>query len=141
MPIHCPRPRTLSALSSMLLVAILLILAMPLWAQKDAGAIVGLVRDPSGAVVAGAKVTLTDVDRGQNFTATTNESGEYVASPLHVGRWVVTVEHAGFKKAVSSPVEISVQDRAAVNITLEVGQISEQMLVTGAAPLLQTETS
>jgi len=113
----------------------------PLWAQKDAGAIVGVVRDASGAVVVGAKVTVTDADRGQNFGTKTNESGEYVASPLRVGRWAVTVEHTGFKKAVSSPVEINVQDRVAVNITLQVGQITEQVVVTESAPLLQTETS
>ena len=118
-----------------------LALATPLWAQKDAGAIVGLVRDPSGAVVTGAKVTVTDVDRGQSFSATTNESGEYVASPLHVGRWVVTVEHAGFKKAVSPPVEVNVQDRVAVNVMLQAGQVNELVVVTGTAPLLQTETS
>ena len=47
----------------------------------------------------------------------------------------------GFKKAVSSPVEINVQDRVAVNITLQVGQVNEQVVVTGTAPLLQTETS
>jgi Carboxypeptidase regulatory-like domain/TonB dependent receptor len=126
---------------SALFFSIVLALAPPLWAQKDAGAIVGTVRDPSGAVVGGAKVTARDVDRGQNFGATTSESGEYVISPLRVGRWVVTVEHAGFKKAVSSPVEINVQDRVAVNITLQVGQINEEVVVTGAVPLLQTETS
>jgi Carboxypeptidase regulatory-like domain/TonB dependent receptor len=137
MPIRFLRMQTVSAL----FFSVFLALATPLSAQKDAGAIVGLVRDSSGAVVTGAKVTVTDVDRGQNFNATTNESGEYVAGPLRVGRWVVTVEHAGFKKGVSSPVEINVQDRVAVNITLQVGQISEQVVVTGAAPLLQTETS
>ncbi len=131
------RKQTVSALFFSMFLA----LAAPLSAQKDAGAIVGLVRDASGAVVTGAKVTLTDVDHGQNFVATTNESGEYVASPLRVGRWLVTVEHAGFKKAVSSPVEINVQDRVAVNITLQVGRVNEQVVVTGAAPLLQTETS
>src|ERR1700687_5197535 len=52
------------------------------WAQKDAGAIVGVVRDESGAVVAAAKVTVTDVDRGSQVVVSTNEAGEYVASPL-----------------------------------------------------------
>ena len=132
-----PRRQTLSALFFSMFLA----LATPLWAQKDAGAIVGLVRDPSGAVVTGAKVTVTDVDRGQSFSATTNESGEYVASPLHVGRWVVAVEHAGFKKAVSPPVEVNVQDRVAVNVMLQAGQVNELVVVTGTAPLLQTETS
>jgi hypothetical protein len=137
MPIRFLRLQTLSAL----FFSIFLALTTPLWAQKDAGAIVGTVRDPSGAVVGGAKVTVTDVERGQNFGATTSESGEYVISPLRVGRWIVTVERAGFKKAVSSPVEINVQDRVAVNITLQVGQINELVVVTGAVPLLQTETS
>ena len=137
MSIRLPRLQTLSTI----FISMFLALATPLWAQKDAGAIVGSVRDPSGAVVTGAKVTVTDVDRGQSFSATTNESGEYVASPLHVGRWVVTVEYAGFKKAVSPPVEVNVQDRVAVNVTLQTGQVTELVVVTGTAPLLQTETS
>jgi hypothetical protein len=115
--------------------------ATPLWAQKDAGTIVGLVRDASGAVVQGAKVTVEDVDRGVQMTLSTSDAGEYVASPLHIGRYKVTVEKTGFKKAVSEVVELDVPGRVAINMALEVGQISEQMVVTGAAPLLETETS
>ena len=115
--------------------------ATPLWAQKDAGTIVGVVRDPSGAVVQGAKVTAEDVDRGVQMTLSTNDQGEYVASPLHIGRYKVTVEKTGFKKAVSEVVELNVQGRVAINMTLQVGQISEVVVVTGAAPLLETETS
>ena len=136
---HSHRPRFHRSILPILLA--LLLPAVPVFAQKDTGAIVGVVRDPSGAVVAGAKVTVTDVERGQNFNTTTNDSGEYVASSLRVGRYVVEVEHTGFKKAQSSPVDISVQDRAAVNLTLQVGQNSETVVVTGAAPMLQTETS
>ncbi len=82
MPVFFPARQTLAAL--FLLVAIGF--AIPLWAQKDAGTIVGLVRDPSGAVVQGAKVTAEDVDRGVQMTLSTNDHGEYVASPLHIGR-------------------------------------------------------
>src|SRR5450631_3799871 len=134
-PFHA-RP-TLVALS--LLFAICF--ATPLWAQKDAGTIVGAVRDPSGAVVPGAKVTVEDVDRGVQMTLSTNDEGEYVASPLHIGRYKIRVEKTGFKSAVSEVVELNVQGRVAINIALQVGQISEEMLVTGAAPLLETETS
>src|SRR5579862_5366182 len=116
-------------------------LVTPLWAQKDAGTIVGTVRDATGAVVPGAKVTVEDVDRGVQATLSTNDEGEYVASPLHIGRYKITVEKTGFKKAVSEVVELNVQDRVAVNVTLQVGQISEEMVVSGAAPLLETETS
>ena len=52
--------------------------ATPLWAQKDAGAIVGLVRDSTGAVIADAKVIVVDVDRGTQLTLSTNHQGEYV---------------------------------------------------------------
>jgi len=112
-----------------------------LWAQKDTGSIVGTVTDPSGAVVAGAKVVITDLERGNNFETTTNQAGEFVASALHVGRYTVTVEHSGFKKAVSVPVDLDVQQRIAVNVALQVGALSQAVEVTTAAPLLETETS
>jgi hypothetical protein len=122
---------------------VILVLGFPIFAraQKDAGSIVGTVKDPTGALVSNAKVTVTDVERGTNFSATTNDAGEYVAGPLRVGRYTVTVEHSGFKKAVSEPVSLDVQQRIAVNVTLQVGQITEAIQVSGAAPLLETETS
>jgi hypothetical protein len=92
MPIRSRRPQTLSALVILTVLAVV----TPLWAQKDAGAIVGLVRDASGAVVAGAKVTVTDVDHGIQLTLATNNQGEYVASPLRIGQYSVTVEKKGF---------------------------------------------
>jgi hypothetical protein len=137
MPVLFHRRQTFRTI--FLLVAISL--ATPLWAQKDAGAIVGMVRDGSGAVVQGAKVTVEDVDRGVQMTLSTDDHGEYVASPLHVGSYKVTVERPGFKKTVSEVVELNVQGRVAINLALQVGQISEVVLVTGAAPLLETETS
>jgi Carboxypeptidase regulatory-like domain/TonB dependent receptor len=111
------------------------------WAQKDAGSIVGTVRDQTGAIVAGAKVTVSDSERGIRLETTTNDSGEYVASPLRVGRYTVTAEHPGFKKAITPPVDLDVQQRIALNIALQVGQISESIEVTAATPLLETETS
>src|SRR3981081_3729765 len=89
-------------------------------AQKDAGSIVGTVKDPTGALVSNAKVTVTDVERGSNFSVTTNDAGEYVAGPLRVGRYAVTVEHPGFKKAVSEAVNLDGQQRIAVNVTRKV---------------------
>ena len=118
-----------------------LILCGTLVAQKDTGSIVGTVKDPSGAVVTGASVEVTDIERGQTFSTKTNDSGDFVASPLHVGRYKVTVEKPGFKKAVSETVDVDVQGRVAVNLTLQVGQQTEEVVVTGAAPLLETETS
>src|SRR5580700_8710164 len=126
----------LRAASSFLLLAATLCLA-----QKDTGSIVGTVKDQTGAVLANATVAVTDVERGQTFRTTTSDLGEFVASPLRVGRYTVTVEKSGFKKAVSEGIELNVQQRIAVNISLEIGRQTEQVLVTGTAPLLETETS
>jgi hypothetical protein len=115
--------------------------AAPLSAQKDAGAIVGLVRDASGALVAGAKVTIIDLDRGSQLAFSTNDQGEYVASPLRIGRYSVTVEKQGFKKAVVGPVQVNIQDRIGVNLDLHPGAASETITVTGEGVQLETETS
>src|ERR1700688_556233 len=123
------------------LVILVLVFPTNAGAQKDAGSILGSVKDPSGALVSQAAVTVTDVERGSNFSTKTNDAGEYVAGPLRVGRYTVTVEHPGFKKAVSEPVSLDVQQRIALNITLQVGRITQAIQVSGAAPLLETETS
>ena len=111
------------------------------FAQKDMGSILGTVRDTSGAVVQGAKVTVTDADRGTTFETTTNTTGEYAANPLRIGRYNVTVEKQGFRKQMVGPIEVNVQARAEVNIALHVGQIAETITVTSEGPQLETETS
>src|SRR5438309_1819160 len=76
------------------------------WAQKDTGSIVGNVKDATGAVIPGAKVTVTDLDKGTAFVTSTSTSGDYVASPLRVGRYSITVEKQGFKTAVTEAIEL-----------------------------------
>jgi hypothetical protein len=119
----------------------LVLVAGTAFAQKDMGSILGTVRDTSGAVVQGAKVTVTDADRGTAFETTTNVTGEYAANPLRIGRYNVTVEKQGFRKQVVGPIEVNVQARAEVNISLHVGQIAETITVTSEGPQLETETS
>jgi len=124
-----------------------LCLLLVMWAclasfgQKDTGAIAGTVKDASGAVVADAKVTITDTDRGTSTTSTTNAQGEYVFSPLHIGRYNVTVEKQGFKKAVAGPITVDVQERPEVNVALQVGSFTETVNVNTQGPQLETETS
>lgn len=110
-------------------------------AQKDTGGIAGTVTDPSGAVVSGAKVIVTDVDRGTAVNTSTNAEGQYLASPLKIGRYTVTIEKSGFQKAVLGPVKVDVQEQPAVNAKLHVGSISETVTITTEGPQLQTETS
>jgi carboxypeptidase family protein/TonB-dependent receptor-like protein len=125
----------------LLVSSLLLLLAGLCWAQKDTGNIVGTVRDSSGAMVPRASVTITDVDRGTSYSTATNDSGEYVSGPLKIGRYRVKVEKQGFKSVVVGPVQLNVQERPSVNITLQVGQVQQEVTVTSLGPQLQTETS
>jgi hypothetical protein len=110
-------------------------------AQTTTGSIIGLVTDSTGAAVPNATVTVTRVDTGIATKTTTNSSGNYVVTPLQSGPYSVTVEAQNFKKSVSGGITLNVQDRIAVNVTLEVGQVTETVEVQGAAPPLQTDTS
>src|ERR1700691_2154964 len=109
--------------------------------QKDSGAIAGIVRDSAGAVVPGAKISVKDVDRGTETVVTTSSQGEYVASPLKIGRYSVIAEKAGFKKTVVGPITVNIQEHPEVDITLTVGSIHEVMTITSEGLQLQTETS
>ena len=99
-------------------------------AQSVTGTILGTVSDSKGGAVAGAIVTITNAD--QNIavrTLTTDQQGQYVAALLPVGRYAVTAESSGFKKVVHSGLVLNVDDKLAVNLTLEVGAVNESVTV------------
>ncbi|HYL34595.1 MAG TPA: TonB-dependent receptor [Bryobacteraceae bacterium] len=110
-------------------------------AQIDTGSIVGTVKDSTGAVVSGAKVTITNEGTGVNNTTTTNPVGEYVVPSLKVGTYSVSVEKEGFQKVVHSGIILNVQDRKQVDATLALGAVTQQVSVTGDVPLIQTESA
>ena len=114
-------------------------LALPVTAQVDTGTILGTVRDPSGAVVPGAKITVSN--EGTSFTqvTTTSGSGNYVVTPLRIGTYTVEVEQAGFKKQRRSGQELNIQQQLVVDFNLEPGEVTTTVDVTGEAPILQTE--
>src|SRR5262249_53471970 len=119
----------------------LLLLTDSVWAQKDAGSVAGTIKGPCGATLPQAKVTVIEVDKGTSIITSSGNSGEYVVSPLPIGRYSMKVEKDGFKTAVTEAVEVQVQQRVVLNITLQVGAIAEKVTVTNVAPLLETETS
>ena len=122
-------------------VAYLAITSAALLAQSFTGSVSGLVTDPSGSVVAGANITITDLQRNTSFRATTNETGFYIVSQLQPGGYSITAEHAGFKKHSIDRLPLTTQERATVNITLQLGATTEQISVTGEAQLVETGTS
>ena len=125
------------------LLSFCLILITPgrLLAQVDRGSIVGLVTDPVGARVSGARVTITNVAANQSVIVATDDNGQYAADLLRIGTYSVTVEKQGFQRAVQSNVDVGVNQTARVDIALQVGSVTESVQVTAAPPLLQTEAS
>jgi hypothetical protein len=118
-----------------------LLVSFPVHAQTTTGSIVGTITDATGSSVPNASVTATNEATGIEFKVSTDSAGAYVVTPIPVGRYTVTVETKGFKKAVRSGIIVNVQDRVAVNLALEVGEISQTVEVQAAAPTLQTESS
>ncbi len=111
------------------------------FAQEVTATINGVVTDPSGAAVAGAKVTAKDLDKGTPWTANTNGDGLYTFPRLPIGRYEVRVELQGFQTAVNPEVVLQLNQVAKVDIPLQVGSISQTVQVESAAPVLQTEST
>ena len=130
------RNRTLS------LIAILCLAAISVaWSQDTRGTIVGRVTDPSGAVIPGAQVSVTNAAMGTKASLTTNGEGIYVAPLLQPGFYQLEVAAQGFKKAVRKNIEVRVADRLDINIALEIGASDQSVTVTTEIPLLKTESA
>src|SRR5271157_2709180 len=110
-------------------------------AQVESGKVLGEVRDSSGAAVAGAKARVSNVDTGVIHEVTTGSGGEYAVTELRPGTYTLTVERDGFKKAIQEPFRLDVNQVVRIDITMSVGSVQEQVLVTAAEPLVESQTS
>jgi hypothetical protein len=110
------------------------------FAQSDRGSVSGIVTDPSGAGITGAKVTITNAGMGtQNSTVTTG-AGTYTIPQVSAGVYSVTVVAPGFTTLVRNGITVSVGEVAPVDLKLNVGQSTTTITVTEDAPLLQTDS-
>ena len=116
----------------------LTVCASGLLAQSTTQQISGTVKDSSGAVIATAKVTALHVNTGQLRAAIVNESGNYLVSSLPIGEYEITAEAQGFKKATLKGVKLDVNAKLEVDLTLEIGSISESVTVTSDAAQVET---
>jgi len=110
-------------------------------AQVSSGSISGVVRDVTGAVMPDAAITARQIETGMTRTGETGVSGGYNLPSLPVGPYELTVEKPGFKQQSRMGINLSVAQRVVVNFTLEVGNVTQVIEVTGEAPLVNTTTA
>ncbi|HTA66943.1 MAG TPA: TonB-dependent receptor [Bryobacteraceae bacterium] len=119
----------------------LLLLVATGFGQNIRGTLLGTVRDPSSAVIKGAKVTVRHIETGLVREETTNDAGEYLFTQLPVGHYDMTVEQAGFKRAERPGILLQVDERQRVDIDMSVGAVTETLSVEAAAPVIQTDSA
>ena len=119
----------------------LLLLSLGAFAQIQNGQFTGTVTDPSGAAIANAKVTVTNVGTNLSVATTTNQTGSYVARELPVGTYRITAEASGFKTTTNTDLALNAGTIQRVDFKLTLGQTREVIEVTGEARTVNTEDS
>jgi hypothetical protein len=110
-------------------------------AQEVSAGITGRVADQSGSSIVKARISAKDLDRGDDWPTTTNDDGIYAFPRIPPGRYELRIEATGFKTYINPEVALEVNQRARVDVRMEVGAITESVEVKGEAPLLQTDTT
>jgi hypothetical protein len=124
---------------SLLVVGSLFLCAGSLFTQTTSTEVLGTVSDSSGAVVPGATVTLLRVQTGEKRTATTDNSGNYSFPLIEIGDYTVSVAMEGFKTQTQTGVHVEYQQKARVNVQLEVGAATERVEVVATGVELKTD--
>ncbi|MEG9436328.1 TonB-dependent receptor [Edaphobacter sp. HDX4] len=117
------------------------LLPVALTAQMTTGTILGTVRDTTGALVKDATVTIVDTGKGTSKVVTTDQDGNYTVPFLLPGSYNVSVTHTGFKTSVSNNVVVDIDQKARVDVDLQVGGATETVNVESAAPLIRLDSS
>jgi hypothetical protein len=110
-------------------------------AQFDTAEVLGSIRDPNGLSVSGATVVLTDLAKGIKVSRQTDSNGSYEFTNVQVGDYSVTVQASGFETSVTERFAVNVGARQRVDVNLKLGANTENITVSGAASLLETDTS
>src|SRR5438552_2333194 len=121
-------------------VCIFLVSVLPAVAQTQAG-ISGIVHDPSGAVIPGVSVTVTNPAVNVSRAAISNDAGVYNVPSLQPGKYNIKVELPGFRTITQNDVELQIQQSARIDFTLQVGEVSQTIEVSGTAALIATENA
>src|SRR5262245_43002547 len=129
------RPGT--GMACLLALTLTAILSTSARAQVDTGTLSGTIKDESGGVLPGATVTITHEGQALTLTTVTRQDGTYIFTPIRTGDYSVEVDFPGFRKGVRRGISVSIQQEVRIDFTLQTGVVTEEVLVTASAPLLQ----
>lgn len=115
-------------------------LSLSVTAQNFKGTFVGKVSDPGGAVVPGAKVTVTQNGTNIARTVTTNDGGEYVVAQVQPGSYTIRIDAAGFKSAIDTDLVVETDETRRFDVSLDIGSVNETVTVESEPPTVNTET-
>ena len=118
-----------------------LLISAPVWAQVAGATLSGTVTDTSAAIIPQAKISIKNVATGISTTVTANADGFYTAPNLLPGSYEITASAPGFATDVHSGITLTVGAQQALNFTLQVGQVTQKVEVTGEAPAVQLASS
>lgn len=121
--------------------AALILITATAFGQVNTGTISGTVADTSGSVIQGAQLNATNTDTGQTLTTASNESGSFVFALLQIGHYKVEVTAPGFKSTVRNDLTVLAGQEISLKLQLEVGAVSQTVVITGAPPELNTANS
>ena len=131
--------KSLGKISRGVLFAILLLLPVVSLGQGYFGTVGGDITDPSGAVIRGAQVTLTDQQKGFTFTATSDAAGHYLFAAVPPGNYSVLVGMHGFQSAERTNIKVNVSENATANVTLQIATATQSVQVQAQTQTLATE--
>ena len=110
-------------------------------AQTITASITGTATDPTGAAIPNAKIVATNTGTGVPYAVTSNAAGVYNLPFLPVGNYNIVAENQGFKRSSVGPFDLEVNQIARIDFKMEIGELTQTVEVTGAAPILQTEST
>jgi hypothetical protein len=111
------------------------------WAQANTAQISGTVKDPTGAVLPGVEISVTQTATGAKRTAVTNETGNYVFASLPLGPYMLEAGLPGFKTYIQTGIVLQVDANPTINVALQLGQVSDQVEVQANAALVETHST
>src|SRR2546428_6227169 len=129
------------ALVYLVTLSLLLSLTTAALSQSTTANVLGVAADPNGATVSDAKITIRNVQTNATRSVTTDGEGRFFIGELAPGEYEVAAEHQGFRKELRQGIVLTVGREAVVNFSLQVGAVTDQVIVTGDAPMVKTNTS